>query len=268
MIRLLTENDRGPLLALLNAEPQLNLYMLGNLEKLGFAQDLCQFWGDVTEKVSGIIEIRGVINRYMNGWAVYGQPQANWAGLGAVLDSHPIPAARLQDNPGGVASFLPYLQRYNCEKLVVEELMDLSPATFQPVGAPAGVTVRRGSMDDYGALVEFYADAEDMTRTPPGVARPLQDTRLWLAEEHGKILSTALTNAETAQLAMIGGVFTQPSARGRGLSQAVCSALCQDLFATGRQPVLYWGKPAAGAVYRKLGFRPMGEWRAVWLQPV
>jgi predicted GNAT family acetyltransferase len=106
-----------------------------------------------------------------------------------------------------------------------------------------------------------------MARTPPAVARPLQDTRVWLAEQAGAILSTALTNAETTQLAMIGGVFTRPSARGHGLSQAVCSALCADLFASNLQPVLYWGKPAAGAVYRKLGFHPIGQWRAVWLEP-
>jgi uncharacterized protein len=115
-------------------------------------------------------------------------------------------------------------------------------------------------------LVAFYAHAEGMTRPPQAVARPLQDTRLWLAEQDGQILSTALTNAETQHLAMIGGVFTRPAARGRGLSQAVCSALCQDLFAAGCQPVLYWGEPVAGAVYHKLGFRPIGQWRAVWLK--
>jgi len=90
---------------------------------------------------------------------------------------------------------------------------------------------------------------------------------LWLAEEQGQIQAAALTNAEAAGMAIIGGVFTRPAARGRGLSQAVCSALCQELLAEGVQPVLYWRNPAAGTVYRKLGFRPIGEWRAVWLAP-
>jgi hypothetical protein len=263
MICLLTEADRAATIELLNRDPQLNLYMLGNLEKLGFANDFSQFWGDFAE--SGARTLRGVINRYMNGWAIYGQPDADWAGLAAVLDQHPVKAARLQDNPGGVPSLLPYLQRYAEERTVVEELMDLVAADFRPQPPPTGVTVRRGELADLAALVAFYADADDMTRTPAAVARPLQDTRLWLAEEHGTILATALTNAETTQLAMIGGVYTKPAARGRNLSQAVCGALCADLFAAQRQPVLYWGKPAAGTVYRKLGFRPRGQWRAVWL---
>ena len=104
-----------------------------------------------------------------------------------------------------------------------------------------------------------------MSRSPSGVERPLHDTRLWVAEEGDKILSAALTNAETAQLAMIGGVYTPIMRRGQGLSQAVCSALCADLMAAQKQPILYWDTPAAGAVYRKLGFHSTGQWRSVWL---
>ncbi|MEZ4640331.1 MAG: GNAT family N-acetyltransferase [Caldilineaceae bacterium] len=75
-----------------------------------------------------------------------------------------------------------------------------------------------------------------------------------------------MTIAETADQAKIGGVFTHPRARGRGLGQAVVSALCAELLAHEKQPVLYWVNPIAGAIYRKLGFRTVGNWRAVRLQ--
>lgn len=265
MIRLLTEADRQAALALFAQAPHFNLYLWGNLVTLGFAHDFCEFWGDVDETATPS-RLRAVLNRYMTGWTVYGEAGADWAGLGKMMDTHPAGATRLQDNPGGIASFLPYLTCYHSKQVKSEELMVLEPAAFRPVAAPPGITVRRGSMTDLPALVQLYADAEDMTRTPAGVARPLQDTRLWLAEQQGEILATALINAEIPQMAMIGGVFTLPAARGRGLSQAVCSALCAELFAQGKQPALYWINPAAGAVYRKLGFRPIGQWRSVWLE--
>lgn len=265
MIRPLTEADRAATVAFLGAAPHFNLYMLGNLEKLGFAHEFCEFWGDVIER-EGKAVLTAVLNRYMSGWTVYGQATADWQGLGAILDGHAIKPERLQDNPGGVASFLPYLQRYGAEQVEIEEVMDLPAAKFQPLPAPAGVTIRRGALADLNKLVAFYRDAESMARTPAAVERPLRDTRLWLAEENGEVISAALTNAETSQLAMIGGVFTPPTQRGRKLSQAVCSALCADLLAAGKQPVLYWGNPAAGAVYHKLGFQPQGQWRSVWLQ--
>lgn len=266
MIRQLTESDRRLVQQLLMREPQLNLYLLGNIEKLGFAHELSQFWGDFADG-DDAGDLRGVINRYMTGWAVYGRPDADWAGLAQVLDEHPITAERLQDNPGGVPSLLPFLHRYEAAKLVVEELMELKDGALRPVAPPPGVTLQRATMADADRLIAFYAEAGDMARTPPGVIRPIQDTRLWFASEGGEILATALTNAETAQHAMIGGVYTKPAARGRALSQAVCTALCADLIAAGRQPALYWGNAAAGAVYRKLGFQPIGQWRAVWLRP-
>lgn len=261
MIRRLREPDRAAAVALLNREPALNLYFLGNIAALGFDADFCEFWGDWDD--AG--QLRAVLNRYRTGWVVYGLPDADWWGLGQVVDSHPVTAARLQDNPGGVPSFLPYLTRYRAVKISEEELMELHPADFCPVEPPAGVLVRRAVWSDLPSLVDFYSNAAQMTRTPEAVADPLKHRRIWLAERDGQVLSAALTNAETDALAMVGGVFTRPEARGQGLSQATVSALCMELIADKLRPVLYWETPAAGAVYRKLGFRRVGIWRSVHL---
>ena len=190
----------------------------------------------------------------MNGWVIYGEPDASWQELAAVMDSHPTPADRLQDNPGGVASFVPYLRTYEAVHTVAEELMVLTQGDFRPGEALPGHTIRRAIAEDLDALVEFYADAGSMARSRAAVERPLRDLRVWVATRDGAIYSAALTNAELATSAMVGGVFTEPGSRNRGLGRAVCSALCADLLHEGKQPVLYWQAPAAGAVYRKLGF--------------
>jgi predicted GNAT family acetyltransferase len=268
MKRKLGESDRGLAVALLSSAPAINLYMLGNLESMGFDADVCEFWGDFADDGA----LRGVLNRYMTGWTAFGLPDADWAALGAILDEHPLAAERLQDNPGGVDSFLPFLQRYTAADIHTEEVMLLAADALQMVPPQNGITVRRATLDDLPRLVNLYADAGHMSRSAPAIERPLRATRVWVATEGGKhsdaepIISVALTNAETCDLAMIGGVFTPPQQRGRGLSQAVCSALCADLIADGKQPVLYWDTPAAGAVYRKLGFSGAGQWRSVWLE--
>jgi predicted GNAT family acetyltransferase len=262
MIRTLGEEDRAQTLALLEHAPAHNLYALGNLDAHGFGSDFCQFWGSF----NGRGELLGVLNRYMSGWVLYGLPDADWNALAAVMDSHPIPAERLQDNPGGIESFLPYLRRYRAKRVEEEALMILDSADFRPAGAKIATTVRRATLADLAALVDLYADAGDMSRVPDAVERPLRERRAWVAEVNGKIESVALTNAETSQGAMIGGVYTKPPARGQGLSQAVVSALSAELLALNLIPVLYWHNPAAGAVYCKLGFHPVGTWRAVRLE--
>lgn len=271
MIRLLTDSDKPAALALLNRSPETNLYLLGNLETLGVGErsdsGLCQFWGDFVER-GGRSELRAVLNRYMSGWSIFGLPEADWSALAKVLDNHPIPASKFQDNPGGLPSFLPYLHNYQPSSLKIEEMMRLGAADYRPAPPPMGATVRRATLADLPRLIELYADAGHMARSPAAVERPLRDTRVWLAEWQKQILSVALTNAETKNLAMIGGVYTRPNARGYGLSQAVCSALCAELLSNRKQPILYWETPEAGRVYRKLGFKPIGSWRSVSLERV
>lgn len=261
MIRKLTEADRSQALSLLEQAPAFNLYMLGNIAANGFATDFCEFWGDVAEDG----HLRAVLNRYLRGWVIYGEAESDWPGLAEILDTHPLPPDRFQDNPGGVPSFLPYLQRYQASRVEEQTLMELTTQSFKPASAAPQARIRRATLDDFDALVEFYADAAEMSRSPTAVDRPLRDRRIWLAEQDTSILATALTNAETAGAAMIGGVYTKPVYRGQGLSQAVTGALCAELLAEGKKPVLYWGNPAAGRVYQRLGFQQIGVWRSVWL---
>ncbi len=274
MIRKLNADDRAQAESLLSQDRLLNLYMLSNMAQLGFEDDHCEFWGDLTESTIGAPTLRGILNRYMNGWTVYGQSEAGWRGLAALLDQHAQDATRLQDNPGGVESLLPYLECYKAERLSVETLMTLNADDLhaqniigaEQVRVEQELVIRRANEADLNALVDFYADAGDMRRSRAAVARPLSDLRIWLAEADGEILSAALTNAELPDAAMIGGVYTRPQLRGRGLGRAVCSALCAELLAEKKQPVLYWKTPAAGAVYRRLGFHSIGQWRSIWLR--
>lgn len=261
MIRILGEEDRAQTLALLEHAPAHNLFALGNLDAHGFDAEFCQFWGAFNDRG----ELQAVLNRYMSGWVLYGLADADWNALAAVLDGHPIPAERLQDNPGGVASFLPYLQRYRATRIEEEDLMVLDAGDFRPARAKIRAIVRRAVLTDLPELIDLYAGAGDMSRAPAAVERPLRERRVWIAEVDDEICSVALTNAETSHAAMIGGVYTKPEGRGQGLSQAVVSALSAELLALGRTPVLYWINPAAGAVYHKLGFHPVGKWRAVRL---
>jgi uncharacterized protein len=266
MIRRLEEADRQSVVALLRKALHLNLYMLGNLESLGFNSEISEFWGDFDLRVGEEERLRGVLNRYLSGWVVYGEADASWSEFAQVIDEHPVTAEKFQDNPGGIASLLPFLRQYDAASIDEEELMVLAEADFQPVRVLPGVEVRRAEMADLAHLIPFYADAGHMSRSASMVERPLRDNRIWMALVDGEPAATALTNAETDAVAMIGGVYTGKKWRNRGLSKAVCSALCEELLAEGKQPVLYWKNEAAGRVYNQLGFKAVGVWRSVRLQ--
>ena len=155
--------------------------MLGNIESMGFEEEVCEFWGDFADDGA----LRGVLNRYMTGWTAFGLPDADWAALGAILDEHPLAAERLQDNPGGVDSFLPFLQRYTAADIHTEEVMILAAGALQAIPPQPGITVRRATLDDLPRLVDLYADAGHMSRSATAIERPLRATRVWVATDGG-----------------------------------------------------------------------------------
>ncbi len=65
---------------------------------------------------------------------------------------------------------------------------------------------------------------------------------------------------------MIGGVFTPAPWRRRGYASAALTHLCARLLAQGKQPCLFYDNPAAGVIYRRLGFEDIGPWHLVFLE--
>jgi len=259
MIHLLSTPDYNQIYDFCNQNPALNLYFLGNLESLGVESDICQFWGSFDAKG----QLAGVLMRYMDGWNIADGLGCDYAGFGKIVDSHPVGAARLQDNTRHVDSFVPFLNRYQEASTSIEYLCDLDPQEFTPSCKPW--PVRRANMSDYDALNDFYTDAGHMSRTPRGVERPLKDGRVFIVEAENQIVSSVLTNAETRTLAMIGGVFTPLAYRGNGYASTAMVALCHSLIIDRIHPVLYYDNPAAGGIYRRLGFKDLGLWKSVHL---
>jgi len=259
MIRLLTTLDYSQIYDFCNQNPALNLYFLGNLESLGVESDICQFWGSFDAEG----QLTGVLMRYMDGWNIADGPGCDYRGLGQIVDGHPTVAARLQDNTRHIDSFVLFLNRYQEASTSIEYLCVLDPEDFTPDAKPW--PVRRATMRDYDALCYFYAHAGHMSRTSRGVERPLQDGRVFIVAIEDKIVSSVLTNAETRTLAMIGGVYTPPAHRGNGYASTAMVTLCHSLITNRIRPVLYYDNPAAGGIYRRLGFKDLGLWKAVKL---
>ena len=58
-------------------------------------------------------------------------------------------------------------------------------------------------------------------------------------------------------MALIRGVYTVPSLRGKGLATSVCSALVKELIGSGKMVLLWVTKTnlPARKVYEKIGFK-------------
>ncbi len=139
---------------------------------------------------------------------------------------------------------------------------------------PAAAPVRRASLSDLAGLYPLQRDYEkeevllDPTLHEPRVCRThlrrsLREQIVYLAEVDGVPVAKAGTNARGRGYDQIGGVYTVPALRSRGLGRAVMAALLECIFREKAGACLFVKRENAPAValYLRLGFVVAGGFR-------
>jgi uncharacterized protein len=86
--------------------------------------------------------------------------------------------------------------------------------------------------------------------------------RYWIWEtSNGEPVSSALTAPSMMGVARVGGVYTPPAHRGRGLAAAVVATLSSTILDAGERPILYTQlqNPTSNGVYQRIGYEPVAE---------
>ena len=257
-IRQLDRDDTDELLDLLYRDPYYNIFMIGNLERMGLDHPDLDYWGSFQEG-----RLVGALMRYRVFWNVYDAGKANLRGFAWLMDRRGDVQA-LHGRDRLIARLAKLLRDYEVKeerRLHFCRLPELKPALT------SSHSVRRATLADLPALVAFYSDAEEMSRDEQSVRRCLEHGRIFVTTAQGRIVSAALTNAEMEVLAMVAGVYTPPDSRYQGYASACMFAICQDLAADGKEACLCYDDPVAEGIYRRLGFEKIGYWRLLLLRP-
>jgi len=101
------------------------------------------------------------------------------------------------------------------------------------------------------------------------LARALARQLIFAAWEDGIAVAKAGTNARGFGVDQVGGVYTLPERRGRGLGAALMALVLRAIREEGKRPTLFV-KPhnaPARALYRGLGFEELGDYRADYFGP-
>ncbi len=205
------------------------------------------------------------------GWAVWDTPEQAAAlvpavaALGLTLLSGPQP------NIAPLAAALPQPTRGDhCP------FETLQPAALLVPAVTPDLQPRRAGPADLDALIDFYIQGfYSLAYLPTRAAwaarlteQLTHRTLYCVTDTAGRVVSAALSSAETPSTALIGGVATLAAYRGQGLSTRCVAALCGALFTAGIAEIGLFYLPAnvpAARVYAKLGFAPAGTW---WLERV
>lgn len=146
-----------------------------------------------------------------------------------------------------------------------------SAAHGSAAAAADGVRVRRAGVGDAALLFPLQRAYElEEVVIDPGLfsdaaclrmlRQGLRDDLVFHAERDGRPLAKAGTNARGWDVDQIGGVFTTPAERGRGLARLCMAALLDAIFAEKPVASLFvkTANAPAIALYERLGFSTVG----------
>jgi len=139
---------------------------------------------------------------------------------------------------------------------------------------PAGLTLREAQRPDLDELAALQAGYEQEEVLPQGAVfyptvsrlnmeKIFANEQLLVAELGGHLVGKINTSAETFTRNQIGGVYVLPAYRNMGIARRMTAEFVRMLLGQGRGVSLFVKKsnPAAKAVYQRLGFKFLADYR-------
>jgi len=152
--------------------------------------------------------------------------------------------------------------------LMVQSRESFASASRESVPGPPGLIIRTAYLRDYRALLPLQMRYEleevviNRQRYSEQICRQhlkhaLRHQLVLMAEQNGRVVAKAGTNARGFRTDQIGGVFTVENQRNSGIAFRVMEELLRRIYAEKQTVCLFVKKDnlPALSLYRKLGFR-------------
>ncbi len=276
MITKATKLDQGLILDYCMAEPNINIFIIGDIETHGFESDFQDVW--VQTKPNILLKngdetlpnpLTGIVLRYHDNFIVYSQK--NDMDFFEVLDFLQIQSKTHQVNIiSGKKSvveplYLALGKDYSKREMSFCALKDASKLLSDTTKTLiATVSDAREIAETYGQIAEFAGlYSADPERRYQQIAKRIESgegVHVVVRGANGPIISHGNTTAETSVSAMIGGVFTLPEHRRNGYASTIVSALCHALIKKGKSACLFYDNPESERLFKKLGFETIENW--------
>jgi GNAT superfamily N-acetyltransferase len=277
---ILSQDHAGMLDRFLTARAESSLVLISNARSGGLADHGRIFQGTYAA-YAGKDGITGVAAHYWNGMVFLQAPQDAPALFCAAVRASGRPCTGIAGPFDQVQQVLPRLLEKNPRPAMNSRdilfSLDLDCLVL-PDPPTEGDTVCRHPAD---AEIPFLVDlrvAYLREMAGPGPRASFEDEsrdlvrsqqaeeNLWVLEKAKTIVATTALGAQVSGMVQVGGVYTLPAHRCRGYGRAVVAGSLLEARTRGiRRAILFTGAdmPAARAVYRALGFRPIGEYGLV-----
>ncbi|WP_026485807.1 GNAT family N-acetyltransferase [Caldanaerobius polysaccharolyticus] len=263
MIRALSKNDIDALMNLLRYEKELNIFIIGDILNYGFDSPLIDLWGEFDQHNN----ITAVLLRYSDSLLFYSRSEYNIEGFCNIIKS--LKCKGLAGEKSIIETFsrkIPFKQKREMWFCKLDNSVDVEQYALTKEQYQKIKIISRDNLDfeKIKQLIDLYQSIEEFSNAA-NIEVLKQDvmsgsSRIYYLEEDGMIVSSARTGAEVSDIAMVLGVGTLKGYRNNGYATLCIKRLCYDLLKEGKSLCLFYDNPAAGKIYKKLGFKEVGKW--------
>lgn len=277
MIRLLGPGDETAALSFLDREHAVNLILISDIVEYGMENRGHIFQGDYygaydSEELRGVAALFnfGSLFLYVPGGDAAGEAAGEMAAHLAGLEKRPRYFFAREDRAG---AFLEEMKKRGVEPVKQEkqECLVLARQGFKPRGG-GNTRARFARPDDLEAIMElqrgfqmeYYRTSSELEEEFGRLAvERMAGDGIVLAEMEGEVAAKVETMVRTRRMGQIGGVYTLPGMRGRGLAGECMSLLCARLLDDYEAAVLNVAvsNQPARRLYYGLGFERAGDFR-------
>ena len=261
MIRKLNKDDHESVMALIGHKPAENLFILGDIEAYGYDSNFQEIWGQFQNG-----KLIAVLLRYDRNYIPFSEQHYDVKGFSEIINRNP---KRIEIS--GLKHLIEPLQEF-----INRDVRKHSETYYAKcTGLSYEVDEERINHATY-LLPSEYHENVDMLRSIPEFstgnfsveererAEKYKTGRTYIVRnEQGTMVASASTTAENSQSAMIVGVGTRPCFERRGYATLCMEKICSELLAEGKSLCLFYVNPAAGKIYKRLGFTDIGLWTMI-----
>ena len=255
MIRKLNSNDLDVCMDLLKMKAAENLFIIGDIENFGFDTDFQEIWGEFSGE-----ELIAILLRYEENALIYADGPFSTTEFAKMIDDFPVRFI------SGLEPIVGVVKKEMKRKSITDRSMYYAKCTKLANISVIEETLHYSTVDDYEKVYELLASVPEFNIQPNQIEsrkRTLQTktVRTLYIEKDGKVLSTASTTAENSLSAMVISVATDANFKGKGYGTKVVYELTKQILNEGKTTCLFYDNPAAGKIYERIGYVPIGFWR-------
>lgn len=251
MITKLNSKHHEILMDYLKKEPEYNLFIIGDIERYGYENYFVSVWADINKNG----KIQGVLFRNSDYIMFYSDGKYDVEGFSKLASN-----MKFSEISGKTETIKDLAKNLNLQKVRHVHFCKLNENALLTEKYD-DVKIKKIKFGNINKIVKLYEIIDEFENTTcDNVRNGLKTGRGYCIEVDRKIVAMAKSTSENKTHAMIVGVATHPNYRKRGLATKCMVKICSELLNENKIPCLFYDNEEAGKMYKKLGFKDIGNW--------